>query len=308
MSFTDKYNSAKQKLLSVRSKLLGKVLEAPVRDADAMKSYYERYKAFQETISLSPQVSLTGEERIAYLGGPLTNREVRFKVSYDGPTKGYVDYGDPAEPTYYLPSVPVIVWEKKPPDAMAVDVTVDQLRSSLMVFSEDLIEGVAPDFENAIFKYYYPTKVEAVTGKAYYDLYFFSGEVPDLAEPNALVVPYGLEGERFWAVWGQFSTLLYVYVYPNPIFHARVYPLPAYYASTWTRDERTVRLRGFVVIQTFTGGEEWNFLFYHHRFHAKPEYETVDTTEYRLDPVFAFGTRGGKLDPPVYAGRHRVAV
>ena len=308
MAFSEKYNSAKEKLLAVRSKLLGKILEAPVRDADAMRSYYDRYKTFQETISLSPQVSLTGQERIAYLGNPLTNREVKFKVYHAGPTKGYVDYGDPARPTYYLPSVPVIVWEKKTPDVMAENITVDQLKSNLMVFSEDPIEGVSPDFENANFKYYYPTKVEAATGKAYYDLYFFGGEVPDLAEPNALVVPYAVEGERLWTVWGQFSTLLYVYVFPNPTLHAKVYPLPAFYDSTWTRDERTVRLRGFMVILTHTGGNEWNFLFYNHRFHAKPEYETVDTTQYRLDPVFAFGTRGGKLDPPVYVGRYRIAV
>ena len=308
MSFEEEYNAAREKLNQVRSKLIQTVLRTPLRDADAMRKYFDAYAGLVDQITLSPGYAEIGFEKFPYIGGSLPTRRVEVRAKYDGPERSYVDYGDPNQPSYDLPSVPVIVWEEKHPfDIM--DLTCwENLKDNLLVFSDQPIDNVTPDFENASYKYYYADEVKGEVGEATYEVFFKGDDIQELGEYMFLLVPQYIKGNRIFAQWTRFEKWLYVFIMPNPLIVCKVTPNPQYYDSSWVRDERIVKVQGYLAIMVSTGGRKWNFMFYNHKFETDFVEETVDTTTYRYDPIYFFKVEAQTLHPPVFGGRWKIAV
>jgi len=287
----------------VRGKLIKEVLASPASDADAMLAYYNRYKAFQESLPLVPHTFEIGEDFFVALGGRPTDRPVKHRAIYSGPMCPYTDTGQTPEKTFYLPSVPVLEWDRKPGGPIGEDMFKEHLKTSFIIYSTDVIAGVEPDFENTNYKYYFPQTVRYDVGEALYDLYFASGDIDQIGEPNAIIVPSQIKGMRIFVQWNQLPDGNFAYVMPNAEVTMTARPLPSWYDPTWTREEQTIRKRGYVAIVFHTLGYTYDYLFFNHPLRA----ERIAEGEYRYDPVFVLGTAGGKLDPPILLGRHRIA-
>jgi len=303
MSFEEEYNAAKSKMLEVRGKLIKEVLGSPAADANAMLAYYNRYKAFQESIPLVPRVFEIGEDFFVALGKKPTDRPVKHRAVYDGPVRPYTDTGQTPEKTFYLPSVPVLTWDRKPGGPIGEDMIKEHLKTSFVIYSTEVIAGVEPDFENANYKYYFPRAV-------YYDdvettdgLYFTTADVEQIGEEMAIIVPTQVKGIGVYVRWEQLPKGTFAYVRPNAEVVMTARPLPSWHDPSWTREEEEIRKRGYVSITFHTLGYTYNYIFFNHTIRA----ERKEEAGYKYDPVFVLGTAGGKLDPPVLLGRIRIA-
>ena len=308
MAFQDEYNKAVERLRDTRRKLLREILESPVRDADSMKKYYDAYNSYVSGIDLTPKCAEIGFERFPYLGEHLNTYKLELKMKYNGPERTYVDYGDPNQPGYDLPGIPVIEWEEKHPFEIADLMSWDTLKSNLAVFSDEPIDGVTPDFENESHKYYFPDEVKGEVGEASYDVHYVADDHDTIVIESVIMSPKLVKGNRIYASWTRFDTWLYVFIMPTPTIVCQAAPLPAFHHPDWIRDTRVVNLPNRIVMLVSTGGREWNFMFYNYRFKATYYEQTEDNNIYRYDPIYFFEVRDQTLHPPVLAGRWRTQI
>jgi len=298
MSFIEEYQKAREKLSAVRAKLLREVLEAPARDADNMKSYYDRYKAFQETVPLVLRSTTTGQEKLIYLGRRLSELPSRLQTFYSGPTRPYVDTGQVPPRQYDLPTVPVIVWEFRPPDYISVEMMGDQLKSNLMLYSDKLIEDVPADFQNAYYYYYYPKEVYQITEERTY-------EIPEAQRVQIMrgygtIEPLNFVGTPMEAFWTQIPGIPILTIYANARLRCRSYAVPQWGDPAWVEQIKEVDFLDYWIIVA-NAPIRLNFIFFGYRFTC--ENITIEAVVHF--PTYIISKEGGTLGNLTFIGYAR---
>jgi len=295
MPFVEEYTKAVEKLKAVRTKLLNKVLEAPAKDANNMRAYYDRYKDFQETIPLTLRTTTTGQERLIYLGKRLSERPSRLKTFYSGPIKPYVDTGQTPPKQFDLPSVPVIVWETRPADRISVEMFEDQLKSNLMIYSETLIGEVPADFQDAYFYYYYPTFAKHLTYEITYEIP--TNQRVSVMRGYGAIEPNRIVGTPTDAVWEQLPGKPNLRIYPNAKLRCIAYAVPQWGAVDWTEYPKEVEFVDYWVIRA-DAPVKFNFIFFGYKFTT--ENITVDGVLHF--PMFMIAKEGGTVGNITFIG------
>jgi len=298
MSFIEEYQKAREKLSAVRAKLLGDVLEAPARDADNMKSYYDRYKDFQETIPLILRSTTTGQEKLIYLGRKLSDLPSRLKTFYSGPTKPYVDTGQVPPKQFDLPSVPVIVWEVRPPDFISVEMMTDQLKSNLMLYSDTLIEDVPADFQNAYYYYYYPREAYQIVEERRYEIP--AEQRVKVMRGYGAIEPMEIVGTPTDAFWTQIPGVPVLTIYSNARLRCKAYALPQWGDAAWVEQTKEVDFLDYWIIVA-NAPIRLNFIFFGYRFTC--ENITIDGVVHF--PAFIISKEGGTLGNITFIGYSR---
>jgi len=273
-------------------------LETPARDADNMKAYYDRYKAFQETVSLLLRTTTTGQEKLAYLGKRLSECPSRLKTFYSGPVKPYVDTGQEPSKQFDLPSVPVIVWETRPADYIITEMMTDQLNSSLMLYSDTLIEDVPADFQNAYYYYYYPREAYQVAEERSYEIPTGQREV--VMRGYGAIEPMSIVGTPTEAFWSQIPGIPVLTIFPNARLRCKAYATPQWGDPAWVEQTKEVDFLDYWVILA-NAPIQLNFIFFGYRFTCVNV--TIDGVVHF--PTYTIAKEGGTVGNLTFIGYSR---
>ena len=246
MSFDEKYSKAKEIIREARKKLLRYILLNPVRDADAMRHFYYDFAKLCERFEGKFNITEYGNVKFAYYGKPVPGKRFRYQFAYSGAEMTYTDTGHPAGPqSHDLPSVPILMWDMKTPEDVMAHVNPEILRRNVCLLSEDLLQDsegnpVPADFEDSIYYYYFPDRVEPVPlGEIERDITEWEYPIDIVKYVGALFVKaYKVKGPAYLLAWTKIRNYPYLYFLTNGVLTVELYPGPLIAASSDV--ERTV--------------------------------------------------------------------
>jgi len=242
MSFDEKYSKAKQIIREARKKLLRYILLNPVRDADAMRHFYYDYAKLCERFEGQFNITEYGNVKFAYYGKPVPGKRFRYEFTYSGPEMTYIDTGHPTGPqSHSLPRIPIMQWDMKTPEDALAELNPEVLRRNVCLLHEEkLTDGdgnpIDPDFEDAIYYYYFPDRVEAVP-LAQIERDVVMWDFPEdviLFGLHAYIKVTKVKGPAYLLAWTKVRNYPYLYFLTNATVIGELYPGPAIVPPDWS--------------------------------------------------------------------------